>query len=753
MARQLSCSLAAARKTLALSSAPCPLRPPSLSSLLRLFSTTTTANVSDPPPLDSTTISDPKPQEKKRRSDQKEEPLDETICYMMSRRPWTTRLQNSIRSLVPHFDQPLVLSILRKSSNHPTLALQFFRWVEKTGFRHDQSTYSEMIPILAGNSMLNHARCLMLDDMPKRNIQLDETMFASLLEAYGKEKIPQEVVKMFNKMPELGVPRTVRSYDAFFKGILCNGRAMMAKRVFNKMIRDGISPEVSTYNILIWGFSLCLKMETATRFFADMKQRGISPDVITYNNLLNGWVRVKKMEDAKKVFDEMSDVGLNPNSVTYNIMIKGFGSVGKTDDALKMFEEMREKGLRLSERTFAGLMPGICEDRERVKEALQALNEMAERKLTPKDKSVFVRLVSTLCESGDLDGAVQAHEKITEFRNVKIDPTQYGVLIENLCKGDKYDNAVKLLDEMLDHNILLNYYPNSSIEAKPYEQIIEYLCNNGNTNKAELFFRQLMKHGSDDQISFNNLIKGHAKEGSTESASEILNIMTRRGVITNPDSHSLLVESFLKKNEPSDAKRSLDSMIEQGYIPNSSLFRSVIEALFQDGRVQTASRVMKSMVEKGVRENSDLVHQILEELFTRGHLEEAVGRVNLLLENNCLPDLDGLITALCEKEKVVEAVKLAEFSLERNCDVNFESYDKVLDGLAEKGETMLAYSLLCKIKEKGGAVDKKGCDELVKKLNEEGNTKQSDILARILAGKNPALGSRRRGNKVDMEGF
>lgn len=592
----------------------------------------------------------------------------------------------------------------------------------------------------------------MLDDMPKRSIQPDEAMFVSLIEAYGCEKIPQEVVKLFSRMPELGVPRTVQSYDAFFKGILRNGRVFMAKRYFNAMIRAGVVPELSTYNVLIWGFCLSSKMETATRFFADMKERGVMPDIVTYNTMLNGWVRVKKIEDAEKLLEEMSAAGFAPNLVTYNIMIKGYVSEGKVDTAFKMFEEMGEKGIRLSEKTFAGLMPGLCDDVGRAKEALEALNEMAKRKLTPKDKSVFVRLVSTLCESGDLDGAVQAHQKTRKFKHVSIDPMQYSVLIDNLCKGEKYNDAIKLLDEMLKEGTLTD--PQSPcLEATAYNPLIEYLCNNGCTKKAETFFRQLMKKGVDDTVAFNNLIRGYAKEKSPELASDILNIMARRGVTTDPDAYSLLVQSYLNKGEAADARTALDNMMEQGHIPSASLFRSVMEALMGDGRAQTASRVMKSMVEKGVKENMDVAHQILEELFTRGHVEEALGRVSLFLSNDCLPDFDKLILALCQKGKVVEAYKLADFVLERNCDASFSTFDKLLDGLSEQGQTMPAYSLLCKIKAKGGVVDKKGCDQLVARLNEEGNTKQADILSRLLAGNIRRTGSNKSDDKISMEGY
>ncbi|KAF7047544.1 hypothetical protein CFC21_056464 [Triticum aestivum] len=679
-----------------------------------------------------------------------EEPLHEKILHMIRRRKWTTRMENSVRLLSPTLSAPLVHGVISAAAaaDRADLSLQFFRFAyRRAGFRPEPATFALLVPILASKSMLNHARCILLETMPSFSIPPEEATVAALVAAYGKAGIPQEAVKLFRLMPELGIARTALSYNAVLKAILCRGREAMARRIYNAMIADGVVPDLSTYNTLIWGFGLCKKMESAVRVFGDMKDHGVTPDVTTYNTLLNAWVRTGDMESARKVFDEMPVAGFEPNSISYNVMIKGYVEANKAEEAVGLFKEMGEKGLRLSEKTFAALMPGLCDDKGKAVEARKAVEDMAERRLTPKDKSVFLRLVSTLCKAGDLDGALEVHKKSGQFKHVLVDPRQYSVLMESLCAGGKCDGAVEVLDELLEKGTLLS--PKSPVlEAPAYNPVIEYLCNNGNTNKAETFFRQLMKKGVDDKSAFNSLIRGHAKEGALEAAKEILAIMTRRGVPTDPHSHALLIDSFLKKNEPADAKTALDSMMVHGHLPRPALFQSVMVSLFNDGRVQTASRVMKSMIEKGVTENMDMAHMILEALFMRGHVEEAIGRVNLMVENGFMPDLDKLLVSLCRKDKVMEAHKLADFALDRDFEVTFSTYDKVLEALYTEEKTLPAYSMLCKIKHKGGAVDQKGCDALMDSLKAGGYSKQADILSRILVENGSSTS--KRGKKTGM---
>lgn len=662
---------------------------------------------------------------------QNSEKLEDVICKMMANREWTTRLQNSIRSLVPNFDHELVYNVLHgaKNSEH---ALQFFRWVERFGlFQHNRETHFKIIEILGRAEKLNHARCILLD-MPKKGVEWDEDLWVLLIDSYGKAGIVQESVRLFQKMEELGVERTIKSYDTLFKVIMRRGRYMMAKRYFNKMLSQGIEPTRHTYNLMIWGFFLSSKVETALRFFEDMKSKEILPDVVTYNTLINGYYRIKKIEEAEKYFVELKARNILPTVITYTTLIKGYVAVGKVDDALRLLEEMRALGIEPNAFTYSTLLPGLC-DAEKMSEAGNILDEMVSKHVAPMDNAIFVRLMSGQCKAGNFDAASEVLKAMIRL-SIPTEAGHYGILIENFCKAGLHDRAIKLLDKLIEKEIILR--PQSSLHMEPsaYNPIIEHLCSSGETGKAEILLRQLMKMGVQDPVAFNNVTRGHAKEGAPGLAYEFLKIMVRRKVPSEESAYRSLVDSYLSKGDAADAKIALDSMIESGHLPDSSLYRSVMGGLFEDGRVQTASRVMKTMLEKGVKENMDLISKILEALLLRGHVEEALGRIELLMHSGLSPNLDNLLSVLCDKQKTIAALKLLDFSLTRDYNVDFSTYDKVLDALLASGKSLNAYSILCKIMEKGGVTDKSCCEDLIKTLNQEGNTRQADILSRMITG-------------------
>lgn len=713
---------------------------------LRLFCTA----IEDPAPKPKPKPN-PKPERRTRATiDRNPESIENTICRMMANRSWTTRLQNSIRSLVPRFDNSLVWNVLNvcRDSEH---ALQFYRWVERSGLvRHDRDSHLKIIKILTGDAKLNHARLILLD-MPKKGVPWDEALFVKLMEGYAKAGIVQESVNVFNMMKKLRVVRTGKSYDALLLIILRRGRYMMAKRYFNAMLRDGVEPTLVTYNIMIWGFFLSKRLETARRFFEEMKQRDVSPDAVTYNTMMHGYNRLKMTDEAEKCFAEMKERKIGQTAISYTAMIKGYLDAERFEDALRLFAEMKKSKINPNEVTFSTLLPRLC-DAGKMVEARALLREMVERRVVPKDKSVFSKLLSGHCKSGDLDAAAEVLETMNSQR-VPTNCGHYGVLIQSFCEAGLHGRAAKLVDELVEKEIVLQPRRSGSaaMEASVYNPVIEHLCLNGETGKAENFFRQLMKTGVKDSAAFNSLVRGHSKEGNPESALEVFRIMERRGVETDSESFSLLVKSYLAKGEPAEAKSALDSMIESGHRPESSLFRSVAESLFEDGRVQTASRVMRTMVEKGlVTGNADLFSKIIEALFLRGHCEEAIGRVNLLMtqKKGSAPDLDALLSVLSEKKKTIAALKLVEFCMGRDWDLDFSTYDKVLDALLAAGKTLKAYSVLTALIAKGGSTKWSKSGDLINSLNKEGNSRQSDILSRLIEGsKKDGKKSTKRGSK------
>jgi pentatricopeptide repeat protein len=75
----------------------------------------------------------------------------------------------------------------------------------------------------------------------------------------------------------------------------------------------------------------------------------------------------------------------------------------------------------------------------------------------------------------------------------QIRPNRHANILSNWVNRSLYtqpetsDAAVEVLDELMEKGTLLSR-KNHVLEASAYNLMIEYLCSNGNTNKAQTFF-------------------------------------------------------------------------------------------------------------------------------------------------------------------------------------------------------------------------------------------------------------------------
>ncbi|KAF8395682.1 hypothetical protein HHK36_019632 [Tetracentron sinense] len=149
-------------------------------------------------------------------------------------------------------------------------------------------------------------------------------------------------------------------------------------------------------------------------------------------------------------------------------MIKGYVSMGKVDDGMRLFDEMCSFGMKPNDITYSTLLPRLC-DAEKMPEAQKLLKEMVKRHIAPKDNSIFCRLISCQCKSGNLDADADVLQGMIRL-SIPTEVGHYGVLIENFCKAGLYDSAVKLLDMVVEKEIILN--PQKSCEMHSEEDKI-----------------------------------------------------------------------------------------------------------------------------------------------------------------------------------------------------------------------------------------------------------------------------------------
>ncbi|CAI0377193.1 unnamed protein product [Linum tenue] len=655
-----------------------------------------------------------------------------SMARIISSKPWSAEVETSLSTISSSISKTTVMEVLRLVKN-PSNALEFFNWVPKMGFTHDQDCYFSMLEILGRAGKLNAARNFLssIEKKSKGAVRLHDRFFNSLIRSYGDAGLFNESLKVFALMKSLGVSPSVRTFNSLFLVLLKRGKTNMVKSMFDDMLHTyGVFPDTYTFNILIRGFCKNTLVDEGFRFYNQMVESKCDPDVVTYNTLMDGLCRVGKVQTAHNVMKGMNKKGrdVKPDVVTYTTLVRGYCMKLEIDEAMAVFEEMVERGLKPNDITFNTLIKGLCEAQkfDKIKEVLEGA--LGGGGFTP-DTCTYNTLLYTHCNAGNLDDALNVFEKMMELK-AQPDSATYSVLIRNLCKKKDFERAEKLFDKLFEKKILVNDNGCTPLVAA-YSPIFEFLCKSGKTYKADRVFRQLMRRGTQDPSCYKTLIMGHCREGEFEAGYELLVLMLRRGFLPEFETYQSLIDGFLQKGEPVLAQQTLEMMLKSSYLPTAATCHSILALLLEKGCTHESARFIKLMLTRKIRQNIQLSTETVRLLFSRGQRDNAYQITDLLNENGYIIDMEKVISFLCRSAKLLEAQQMMLFWLDKAGKhhlIDVSTCNAIIEGLCKKKRLSEAFQLFVALVEKNKHRELICAEELAAALGAKGQVEEASFI-------------------------
>ncbi|XP_074335745.1 pentatricopeptide repeat-containing protein At3g14330 [Apium graveolens] len=327
-------------------------------------------------------------------------------------------------------------------------------WVSNFGFSTALKACSELGEVGIGRMV--HAQIVKAGD------EVDQVVFNSLLRLYNQCGCFDDVVKLFDEMPQ----RNVVTWNSLIDGLVKRGQLFEAFRLFRKMQVEGTGfswvtlttvlsacakvtaiysgkeihtqivkscgkPDVLVLNSLVDVYAKCGEMDYCSRVFRMM----VSKDVTTYNTVLKGYTISGFMTEAIKLFAEMIDSGYYPDEVTFIALLSGCSHAGFMNEGKNFFERMSmEFGIKPTLEHYACLVDLLGRS-GRIKEALEVVKKMPMK----PSSSIWGSLLNSCRFHGNVSLAELIATKLFE-----LEPSNLGnyVMLSNIyAKAMMWDNV------------------------------------------------------------------------------------------------------------------------------------------------------------------------------------------------------------------------------------------------------------------------------------------------------------------------
>lgn len=306
-----------------------------------------------------------------------------------------------------------------------------------------------------GNGRAVHAQIIKSDEEP------DQVVYNALLRFYTECGSSQEVLKVFDDMPE----RNVATWNSFVAGFVKKDQVFEALETFRKMQTEEVGFSWVTLTTVL---SVCTRL-TALYFGREVHGQIIKsaeePDVLVLNSLLDMYAKCGIMEYCKKVFDGMTSKDLT----SWNTLINGYAINGWMVEAVTAFDQMVEDGLKADEVTFVSLLSGFSHA-GMATEGQILFNRMRTEFGIDPNLDHYACLVDILGRSGNVEEALEVVKKMP----MKPKGSIWGSLLHS-CRLHGYVSLAEVIAKQLfeieptnpgNYVMLSNIYANEGMWDK-----------------------------------------------------------------------------------------------------------------------------------------------------------------------------------------------------------------------------------------------------------------------------------------------
>lgn len=191
----------------------------------------------------------------------------------------------------------------------------------------------------------------------------DERFAARLITIYGKAKMLDHALKLFNEMPELDCPRTAVSFNALLAACFPSQNFDKLIELFRELpAKISVEPDVISYTSAME--ALCKKesFDEAVSLVEEMAARGINPDATAFDVLLYHLYHNGRFVEGEKVWNMMKEKKVDPDPRCYNSRLSGMIGQNRLSQGVELVQEMVRKGLSPKSCTFRFLIEGFIDE-------------------------------------------------------------------------------------------------------------------------------------------------------------------------------------------------------------------------------------------------------------------------------------------------------------------------------------------------------------------------------------------------------
>jgi len=397
----------------------------------------------------------------------------------------------------------------------------------------------------------------------------------------------------FAEMKSQGLVDVV-SYNTLLKAHLRGGQLAKARAMLDEMSAAGIKANQVTYNEMLNALVGVKDRKGMWALVGDMAEQGMRPNSVTCSIILKSLAGHSAPQDIRRAMDLIDRMSEDMDEVLFASVIEACVRIGQLDLLSQKLQQYAAKGglAGLTAPTYGSMIKayGRARDIERVRELWA---EMRRRNVRPTSITLGCMVDALVCNSQP-EEALRLVEEVRDNVSMReiLNTVIYSTLLKGFAQAKQPEKVQQVFEDMQADGIACN--------TVSYNTMIDANARTGRMARCDELFKDMQAVGvQPDIITFSTLVKGYCMDGDIDKGFAVLKDMTSRGK-HEPDEilYNSLLDGCAKQHRVDDALGLIESMAKNNVRPSNFTLSILVKLLGRARRLNQAFQTVEDMCKR-----------------------------------------------------------------------------------------------------------------------------------------------------------
>jgi pentatricopeptide repeat protein len=397
----------------------------------------------------------------------------------------------------------------------------------------------------------------------------------------------------FAEMKSQGLVDVV-SYNTLLKAHLRGGQLAKARAMLDEMSAAGIKANQVTYNEMLNAMVGVKDRKGMWTLVGDMAEQGMRPNSVTCSIILKSLAGHSAPQDIRRAMDLIDRMSEDMDEVLFASVIEACVRIGQLDLLSQKLQQYAAKGglAGLTAPTYGSMIKayGRARDIERVRELWA---EMRRRNVRPTSITLGCMVDALVCNSQP-EEALRLVEDVRDDESLRdiLNTVIYSTLLKGFAQAKQPEKVQRVFEDMQADGIACN--------TVSYNTMINSNALTGRMARCDELFKDMQAAGvQPDIITFSTLVKGYCMDGDIDKGFAVLKDMTSRGK-HEPDEilYNSLLDGCAKQHRVDDALGLIESMAKNNVRPSNFTLSILVKLLGRARRLNQAFQTVEDMCKR-----------------------------------------------------------------------------------------------------------------------------------------------------------